>query len=265
MDALTAVTQITWAISAAGVLALLSILVARRSYRAHPFFFSYLVIVLAQNAALATLYEPGENASPSYWRAAWILHAIVVAARALAAAEVCRHVLGGFRGIWVLAKRLLLSCGLAVATVYALIAILQDGRMAAISAAMGMDLAIAVVLVVLLVFARYYRVTGEPVERFVAAGLCICSCFVVINDTFFERWLQSYEPVWVILNTTVFTVIVCVWLYSFSRYTDNRPGHRAFSHLDEAVYRSFSPRINSHMRMLNEQLGKLGNVEAPPS
>jgi hypothetical protein len=52
---------------------------------------------------------------------------------------------------------------------------------------MGIELATAAVIVLLLLFARYYDIVVEPPLRLLAAGLCMYSCVSVLNDTILER------------------------------------------------------------------------------
>jgi hypothetical protein len=50
----------------------------------------------------------------------------------------------------------------------------------------GLELAMATVIVLLFVFARYYEVGVEPAVRTMAIGFLLYSCFRVLNDTILE-------------------------------------------------------------------------------
>ena len=115
---------------------------------------------------LVLIYKAWGFGAYSTYLVAWTAEGLVTCARGLAVAELCRLMLGAYRGIWSLASRVLLSCaGLII--IYAAITakptlegvILEGGR--------ASELAIASVIVVLFVFLRHYEVATEPALRFV--------------------------------------------------------------------------------------------------
>src|SRR5277367_5393534 len=97
-----------WAFTTMLEMGLLVLLIYRKLYLSHPAFAFYVLIVILQSAFVAAVYGYfGSLSRPSYF-IAWGSQAIVICARWLAVIEIARKALGEYRGIWALAKRMLL-------------------------------------------------------------------------------------------------------------------------------------------------------------
>jgi len=99
-----------WAVNTIMSVMLLVLLAARKNYRAYPAFTFYIAMNLTQAALLYAIYRRWGYSSLVSWGVAWGSQAAMICARAMAVAELCRHSLSRYPGIWALAKRILLLC-----------------------------------------------------------------------------------------------------------------------------------------------------------
>jgi hypothetical protein len=261
MPSIVSLGGVLWALIILFTLGLLVLLVVRRHYRIFPSFFSYVGLVLLQGAALFLAYRRWPFSSSAAWRASLATESVVLCARAFAVAEVCRHLLARFRGIWMLASRILVASGILV-LVYTLIAAKHQWWVWATTAQLALELAIATVLVVLLLFARYYHVVAESPLRELAVGLCLYSCFVALNTALLQHWLERYTEIWNILDSTAFLASLLIWMWAF-----RKPACRltpTCQSLDGSIYPKISPELNRRLRRLNEVLKKFRKLEVTP-
>jgi hypothetical protein len=255
---LATTTKALWLLCATGQAALIATLIAHKSFRVYPAFFAYIMTSLMQAVVLLMVFLAWGFNSPVSSRAAWVTQYVVVCVRALAVAEVSRHLLSRFVGIWALAGRILR--GAAAVVLYALIAASQRG--AGLGAAeASLELAIAGGIVGLLLFARYYQVPLKPPVRALAAGLCFYSCISALNDMILERWFLPYASLWNLLGMATFLGCLSVWMWAFRKPVS--PPKAGVAALDGSVYRSISPEINLKLLQLNEQLSRFWRAEAP--
>ena len=174
--------QIIWAVNAIMSVILLVLLAVRKNYRAYPAFTSYIALNLAQDALLFAIYRRWGFSSLASWEVAWGSQAAMICARAVAVAELCRHSLSRYLGIWALAKRILLLCA-GLVLLYSGVAARHQWKLALPSAERALELSIATAIVVLFLFARYYGVRIESADRLLSTGFCLYSCFRALNDT----------------------------------------------------------------------------------
>ena len=121
MEGLDIFTKWTWAMTAIAQALLLCLPVARRNANIYPAFTAYIFMTLAQSGLLYVAIRGSGFSSLTSYRIGWATQSVVMGARAFAVAELCRQVLGRFRGVWLLARWILLICGTAV-LLYALLA-----------------------------------------------------------------------------------------------------------------------------------------------
>src|SRR5258707_3129638 len=143
-------------------------------------------MTLAQSGLLFVAIKRWGFSSSVAWRIGWATQFLVLGARAFAVAELCRHILGRFRGVWILARWILLASG-ATVLFYALIAAFHQWRLLLNTAEMGIELAAAAVIVLLLLFAPYFDIVVESPPRFLGARPFMYSCLSVLDDTNLPR------------------------------------------------------------------------------
>jgi hypothetical protein len=251
MEDLDIFTKWTWAITAIAQTLLLCLLVARRNANIYPAFTVYIFMTLAQSGLLFAAIRGSGFSSLTSYRIGWATQSVVMGARAFAVGELCRHVLGRFRGVWLLARWILVACGGAV-LIYALLAANHQWKFLLNTAELGLELAIAAVIVTLLLFARYYDVVVTPPLRLLAIGLCLYSCVSVLNDAVLERWLGRYIFFWNILGMAAFLGCLLLWTWAFRSPASQTAASPRF--LDGSVYLNTIPEMNWRLRSLNEQL-----------
>jgi hypothetical protein len=240
-----------WLISVLLEVGLTALLLYRKNYRTFPFFFAYVLTVIAQSAILFVTYKIWGFNSQASRASHWSTQGLVLVARALAVAEICRHALRKYRGIWELAWRLLLASAVLV-LLYSLVAAGFEWQLLELNADRGLELTIAVLVVVLFVFAHYYEVAMEPVLRFVATGFFLYSCFSVLNDTVLERWKYAYAPLWSRMGSLAYVASLLLWNWAL-RERQTMATHEA-TLLPDGVYRTLAPEINMRLKVLNENL-----------
>ena len=260
MDDLGLLTKSLWAMTAVAQALLLYFLVARRNVKSYPAFSAYIFMTLAQSGLLFVAIKGWGFSSTMSWRIGWATQCLVLTARAFAVAELCLHILGRFRGVWLLARWILLGCG-AVVLVYAVVAANHQWRLIPNTAELGLEMATAAVIVTLLLFARYYDIVVVSPLRSVAIGLCVYSCVSVVNDAILERWLSRYVSLWNESGMVAFLACLLVWSWAFRKFAPQPTADPVF--VDRAVYLHIIPEVNWRLRALNEQLMQFWRLEAP--
>ena len=275
------IQNVLWTTSLALQIVLIVILFHRRNHRAYPFFTAYIALGVAQSMILALVYRWWGFTAFRSFQVAWLSQSLVLAARASAVAELCRKVLGIYRGIWALAIRLLAVIALIV-VVYACYVSSWRWKVTVLEADRATELAIASIIVVLLAFSRYYRVPITTTDRLIAIGLCIYSSSYVINNSvdvkipqeyysywnllieavyIFERLLYRYFSYWNLPLQVVSVVSLLIWIvglwYPVPRETEQP------ELMEASLYQRLSPEINLRLRMLNEQLLAFWRTKVP--
>src|SRR5713101_1124763 len=237
---------------------LVFLLLYRKNHRVFPFFFAYALLNFLQSVIVFEVYRIWGFSSSVSIRIAWSTHGLVAIVRGVAVAEICHRILAKFRGIWGLAWRLLFAAA-AFISFYAWAVSRGSWPFAILNLDRGLELAMATVIVLLFVFARYYEVGVEPAVRTVAIGFLLYSCFRVLNDTVLEGWLHRYATLWNLLGTLSFLASMLLWSWAFRRTQPTTTFETGL--LPEDLYRTLAPEINARLRELNEQLRHFGHAE----
>ncbi len=215
-----------WALTTTLELALFVQLVRGKLARIYPLFFSYLVAVILQSIAVAVLYRQTNLDKLTVWKIAWATQGVAVLMRSLALAELNRRVLSRYVGIWALASR------------------------------RGLELAMAAVIVTMLIFAHYYRVPVNHLQRALAVGLCLYSSFYVINYSLLERIVQQHAVLWNFLGIFAFIASLLVWIGAANRYAESE--ELALSPaISPELHGKLSSEVNTRLYLLNRQLIQL--------
>jgi hypothetical protein len=260
MNDLGLLIQWVWVVTAIMQALLLCLLLARKNVSTYPAFSAYIFMTLAQSGLLFVAIKEWGFSSSVSWRVGWATQSIVLGARAFAVAELCRHVLGRFLGIWVLARWILVASGAAV-LFYALMSANHQWRLVLYTAELGLELATASVIVVLLLFARYYGLTVDPPLRLLGVGLCLYSCVSALNDAILERWLTKYVSLWNALGMSAFLGCLLLWSWAFRKSAPQAVAAPLLS--DGSTYLNLIPEMNLRLRSLNEHLIEFWRQEAP--
>jgi hypothetical protein len=243
-----------WAINIACTIGLLVLLVRHKNHRQYPAFTAYAVIVLFQAVVLYFSYGVWGFASLTSWRISWGMQALATLARGLAVWEICWKLMGHYTGIWAFAWRVMAGAGTLVVLI-SIFAARHQKEILLPSLERGMQLAIACVIVVLMAFVRYYEMTEIPSARGLATGICMFSCFSVVNNTILERYLYQYTNVWNILSLLSYFASLMIWMWAVRVPPAAR--ERRETMMPAAIYHTVVPEINVRLRMLNEQLAQV--------
>jgi hypothetical protein len=184
----------------------------------------------------------------------------VIVLRAAAVLEICRLVFANYSGIWAFIWRTLVI-GVVLVAILSMILSARGLEYAILYADRGAGLSLAVAIVALMVFARYYQVQPGDVLRSLAIGFFLYASFVVLNDTLLEALKKEYAPLWNFLGTVSFTSSVLVWGWALRR-TVELPS-TAEEMLPASVYREMSPAVNQRLSALNDRLGNLFKEHKP--
>lgn len=258
MYEIAAFERVLWSLSFCLNFALVFLLLYRKNYRIYPCFLLYTVVNLFQGVVLFVSLQLWRYHSSALFKIGWGTQGVVVAARALSVAEVCRNVLAKYRGIWGFGWRLSLTVA-ALVLAYSWAVGAHSRRLFAVTADRSIELAIAAALLALLVFAHYYQVVIEPATRFLAIGFFLYSCFRVLNDTILERWLLKYEDFWTLLGTVTFLASMLLWGWALRVIPQQASSPPELLPRDH--YRLLSPAINARLKTLDEQLGRFWRAE----
>jgi hypothetical protein len=259
MAGIVTLEKALWALSVLLKGVLIALLLYRKNHRVYPYLFLYALIALIQSAVLFTTYTVWGFDSPTARTVGWGVQGLVIAARALAVVEICRRVLARYRGIWALAWRMLLLTS-AFVLVYAWAVSRPNWQLAVLSTDRGLELSIAVTIVILFLFVKYYEIPVGATVRYLSTGLFLFSVFSVLNNTVLETWLHSYASLWNVLGTLAFVLSLLLWIWAVR---EKQPETLLEPELmTTAAYHGLMPEINDRLKSLNEQLSQFWRVEA---
>lgn len=248
-----------WIITTVLELVLLVQLVRKKAVSNYPFFTAYLASAILQSAAVATIYRTTDVRQTTAWLAAWGTQAVVTIMRSLALVALARRVLSAYRGIWGLAKHLLVAVGLGVLFFVLLFSkgqwdwVIMDG-------VRGFELASAAVIVTMLLFARFYRLPLHLMPRALAIGFCLYSSFYVIDYSLLEKVVQQYSVFWNFLGIVTFLASLVVWIRAANLYVAAQDVVKP-AIIPPELYGKLSSEVNLRLHLLNRQLVRLLHTE----
>jgi hypothetical protein len=247
--------DLVWALTTLLQLTLLLFLVWRRLYRVHPAFSVYVLLTFLQSVLVAWITRQWGTHSFVYFDTAWGMQAAVICARWLAVVEIARRVLGGYSGIWKMASSLLFVLGLAV-LLYAIALSERIWAYSVLNADRAVELCIAVFIVGLLCFARYYRLWISNLERQLAVGFALFSCSWVVSNSLFQGWRSTSGEWWDFFEILAFFATLLLWVNAVRHPVEDMPARRAAS-LTPGEYGQLSLEVNQRLRELNDRLNQL--------
>jgi len=259
MNEIVAFGKMLWGLIVFLEAGLLALLLYRKNHRKFPFFFTYVLIAFLQSVVLMVSYRLWAFSSSNAVRIGWGTQGIVILGRMLAVAEICRRVLGRYRGIWALAWRMLVGSAVLV-LLYALAIAGFEWQLLALNADRGLELTITVVLVMLFLFAHYYELAMDPAVRSLAIGFFLYSCFAVLNDTILESWKYRYAPLWNLVGMLAYLASLLLWNWAVRKKQPEFTLEPAL--LSQRVYQALAPEINLRLKLLNEHLNQILCPEA---
>jgi hypothetical protein len=245
-----------------------------------PFFTTHSTLLLMSTMGIALVYHRfGFRSTPSY-NAYWITAGLIILARGFAIAELCRHELRAYRGVWALAWRIL-----------ALLAVIFLGHAAAdawgqldrfaiygLTIERDVEMSSIVILLTMLLISRYYRLTLEPLHKWIAVGMSLVCVADIVNNTILRdaftgplsswfhlahsfSWagmrsqVESANDLWNMIRTSGLIVSMSIWCYALRKPLPAPAKDPVL--LPAEVYRELSPAVNLRLRAFNDRLLEL--------
>jgi hypothetical protein len=255
--------QSIWACSILAQLTVLVLLLWKGNSRKAPFFTAYTVLNICQAGfVLVLLFIPGIS-STTFANLAWVSECITLIAQALAATEILGITLRPYPGIWGLGWRALAFTSALVVFVVALTSRGHNAGERLFELNRGYHLTFATALIACLLLVRYYAIRVPTAYKMILGGFCFNSCVEVLIYTFiqilFHKGFEVHQETWQFLTTLSFVVALVIWAAALRQPLPVEDWHSASS---DAVYRQLSPEINEQLRLLNEKLMRIWELEA---
>jgi hypothetical protein len=244
-----------WAFTAFLEITLLILLVRRKLNHTHVPLCVYVLAAILQSGIIAVAYWQFGPRSVPYYNIAWGTQAIVISTRWLAVIDIARKAFLGFSGIWELAIRVLFVVT-AAALIYSVWSSGDRWNLAILTAERAEEFCIGTFLVFLLLFVRYYRLPLNNLERMLAIGFCLYSCFKVITYTVYERLRLPFANTWNYLTMLTFIASLLLWIGAVVKYSES-PALAVEPALTPEQYLQLSQRLNSRLLLLNHRLEHL--------
>lgn len=248
------VSDLRWAASFILELGVFSLAVRRRMFRDLPLFSIYLGLLLATEVVRWLAIDLTTLASHTSFDTYWTTEALLVCSRALAVYEICRVLLGPYRGIWRLCRPFLLTAGGALILDAALAAKESAPQLASaiLVAERGLELAALATLLFGLAFCKYYGIRIERHLLWIGLGLGFYSAVQVANNTFMQHGLGWYFPFWENLRLVSFNIATVCWLVALLKPL---PAVRPIRPLlTRREYDMLAPQVTARLRELNTRL-----------
>jgi hypothetical protein len=262
MSALLTLRNVFWAATTLGELVLIIYLIRGKLVHSHFWLLLYLCCTVLQSILGVVTYSLLDDFRGATTRTIiWSSQAVVITMRFSAVCEMARRILARYSGIWALAQRVML---IVAVVVLAYTAIFSDKRfsMMILTVDRGAELAIASFIVGLLLFARYYLLEINPLDRALSIGFCLYSCFYVINDSLLEKWMEPYVGFWGFMDIITFMACLLIWIQGVRVYAPARVSVTP-KPVPSDLYGTLSPEVNTRLRLLNDQLAQLLRSESP--
>lgn len=244
-----------WALTAFLEVTLLILLLRHKLHRTHRPLFIYVLAAIIQSGIVAYGSWRFGRDSVAFYNIAWGTQAIVISLRWFAVIDIARKAFAAFPGIWDLGIRILFVVT-AVALIYSIWSSGERWKMAILTADRAEEFCIATFVVCLLLFVRYYRLPLNSLERLLAIGFCLYSCFKVITYTVYERLRLPFANTWNYLTMLTFIASVLLWIGAVAKYSES-PAPVVEPALTPADYLALSEKLNARLHLLNHRLDHL--------
>jgi hypothetical protein len=215
---LDASVTLLWYVTISLDVILVVLLMRRRAIFSLPFFSLFVLISAVRSLLLWAVYRwIGFTSLPSQY-AAWSTQAVLLMGRAAVCAELCWYVLRRNSGLWSVARSVLVAIAVAIAAY----AVVDSFRSAFslyylfVAAERGLELAIGVVLISLLLVTARYKIPFQRTPFLLVAGLCFYSLVQTLNNAAFYYGLAKYFPWWNSFRMVAFQLTLLVWIGAFA-------------------------------------------------
>jgi len=247
--------DLVWSLTFLLKLTLLFFIFWQRVYRLHPVFSAYVLLTVLQTALTAlSLWRWGAQ-SAEYFGVAWGAQAVVLGARWLAVAEIARRAFAAYPGIRKLSTTALYLLGMLI-VIYSIALSPNRWDWALLHAVRAVELCIAVFIVAMLLFAKYYRLALTSLERQLAIGFCLFSCSWVVTNSIFQSPRHPTGIWFEFSQILAFLATLLVWLNAVRKPVEV-PQPAPPSALSPGMYGELSQQLDIRLRELNDRLSHL--------
>ena len=260
MSGLLTLRNLLWLTTTSTEIFLLVSLLRRKLQNTHAAFAIYILGTIAQSALASFTYMRWGADSEVTSTVIWLSQGVVICLRFSAVVEMARRIFAAYAGLWSLAKRVLSVTALGVVA-YSVLAPKKDIYTMVLNLDRGLELAIATFVVCLLLFARFYLLPVERLDRALAIGFFMYSCFYVVNDTLFEKLVNSYLQLWGYLDILTFLASLLIWTNAVLAYSAVASASGGPGRVPPSLYGSLSPELNVRLKQLNDQLSQFLRAE----
>jgi len=247
--------DLVWSVTFLLKLTLLFFIFRQRVYRVHPVFSAYVLFTVLQTALTASSLWRWGAQSAEYFGVAWGAQAVVLGARWLAVGEIARRAFAGYPGIRRLSTTVLYTVGMLI-VIYSIALSPDRWDWALLHAVRAVELCIAIFVVTMLLFARYYRLALTGLERQLAIGFCLFSCSWVVTNSIFQSprhptgiWFEFFQIL-------AFLATLLVWINAV-RKPVQVPQPVSSAVLSPGMYGELSQQLDTRLRELNDRLSHL--------
>jgi hypothetical protein len=258
--------------STAGLEIILCIFVyVRKLQRYLPIFTAYATLLATDTLGIQIVYHHFGFRSPESRSAYWMITGVNVVACGFAIAELCRHELRAYRGIWKLAWRGLallavIFLGNAVVDAWG-----QPNRIAIYGLTIERDFGVAstVILLVMLLIRKYYGLGLESLQKTIAIGMFVFCVVDTVSNTMLRDLFTSYifvwsehesqigraRDLWNVIHTSAFVISVSIWCFALRKPLPAPERDPVLLPLE--VYGELSSALNLRLRAFNDRLLEL--------
>ena len=227
-----------------------TLIIRFRTYRIIPYFSGYLFLAATRSLSLWWIYHDPRLEQGMVLNFYWVTQLLIVVARGLGAAEVCRLALREHRGVWRLTWRLLAGVGL-VLIVFAGLAVMHDTSWIApvtLRGERGLELAIVAVLAALAAVCRYYGLDAPA--KLLGLGLAQFSVIQAISNSVMNAWLETFFPIGNVIKQVSFAAALAFWYVALRKPLETTVPRL----LEPEAYEEVAPAVSYRLRELNERL-----------
>jgi hypothetical protein len=209
-----------WYVTVSLEIILAVLVLRRRGFRSFPFFTSFVLLSTLRTFLLWVVYRwIGFRSLPTSY-VAWSTQGLLLITRAAICAELCWRVLRKRPKLfWTLARDVLVAIGAGVSVYTGFDSVRKIFHLhrpsSALAVERGIELAIAVVLISLLLLAFRYKIQVQRGPFLIATGLCFYSLVQTLNNTFLD-WLSGNFSWWNDFRIVAFQVALLLWIWAFA-------------------------------------------------
>jgi len=236
---------------------LAALVLRRRGFHSLPLFTVYVLLNTLQAFLLWAVYHWMGFKSLSAFYVGWSTHEILLIARGAVCAELCWKILHKRSKLfWTMVRDLLVLVGACLALYTAFDSLRKIFRVPSSILAFerGLELTIAVVLILALRVAVRYDLRIKRAPFLIATGICFYSLVQMVNDTFLD-WLNFKFPWWNAFRIVAFQVALLLWIWAFASQdfdSDDKPAPTR-----PVFYAERSEEVSQKLRSLEKDLQEI--------